>query len=129
MRTPLAWCNVMHDKRRTTGAVASVAFAILLVFMQLGFYTGAMCSATLVYDSFDFDAILVSPGYQHLQQTGAISKARLHQARLVPGVASVVPVHVAGGLWRNITNGVPREIIIMAVDPRHRPFVREEINH
>ena len=37
MRTPLAWLNLVHHKPRTLVAVAGVAFAVLLSFMQLGF--------------------------------------------------------------------------------------------
>ena len=38
MRTPLAWKNVTHNKFRAAASLAGVSFAILLIFMQLGFF-------------------------------------------------------------------------------------------
>ena len=32
MKTPVAWLNLVHQKKRTLVAVAGVAFAVLLVF-------------------------------------------------------------------------------------------------
>ena len=37
MRTPLAWHNLTYNKLRTAVAVDGVGFAVLLIFMQLGF--------------------------------------------------------------------------------------------
>jgi len=35
MRTPLAWLNLVHEKTRLQAT--GVAFAVILVFMNLGF--------------------------------------------------------------------------------------------
>jgi len=37
LRTPLAWKNLTHDVRRLAVAVSGVAFAVILIFMELGF--------------------------------------------------------------------------------------------
>lgn len=128
MRTSLAWCNVIHDRRRTLAAVAGVAFAILLVFMQLGFYTGCKTSATMLYDAFDFDAILLSKTYVHLRLSYSIPRIRVSQASGVPGVASVVPVYVSTALWRHVETQVNRELLVFAVNPDDRPCAIDEIN-
>ena len=60
MKTPLAWLNLTHQKKRTFVAVAGVGFAALLVFMQLGFYGAAESTATIIYDQLDFDILLLS---------------------------------------------------------------------
>ncbi|NJL11398.1 MAG: DevC protein, partial [Calothrix sp. SM1_7_51] len=38
MRIPLAWLNLVHEKTRFLVAIAGVSFAVLLVFMNLGFF-------------------------------------------------------------------------------------------
>ena len=38
MKTRLAWLNLLHDYSRTMVAIAGVAFAVILILMQLGFY-------------------------------------------------------------------------------------------
>src|SRR5882724_9039913 len=100
MKTPLAWLNLVHQKKRTLVAVAGVAFAALLVFMQLGFYGAAEGTATIIYDQLDFDIILLSPQYIDLSRAGTIPSERLRQALAIEGVAEVAPVQVSFGSWR-----------------------------
>ena len=61
MKTPLALLNLLHDKTRTLVAIAGVAFAVVLVLMQLGFLNSVRLTATEVYDQLNFDVVLVSP--------------------------------------------------------------------
>jgi putative ABC transport system permease protein len=128
MRTSIAWRNVFHDKRRTIAASSGVAFAILLVFMQLGFYTACQTSATMVYDTLDFDAILISKPYVHLRYSDTIPRSRLYQASAVSGVASSVPIYVTTGMWRNAASKISREILVLGVNPADQPFRLDEIN-
>jgi len=128
MRTSLAWQNVIHDWRRTATAVAGVAFAILLVFMQLGFYTSARTSSTMVYDLMRFDAIVLSPTYEHLLNAGLVPRTRLRQAAGVPGVAAVAPIYTTPATWKNEANGVGRELLLMGVVPQDRPFDDDDLN-
>ncbi len=36
-RTPLAWLNLIHEPKRLVLAIAGTGFAVMLMFMQLGF--------------------------------------------------------------------------------------------
>jgi putative ABC transport system permease protein len=45
MKTPLAWLNLVHDKTRTLVAIAGVAFAVVLMLMQLGFLNSVRLTA------------------------------------------------------------------------------------
>jgi putative ABC transport system permease protein len=117
MLTPLAWRNVTHKKVRTAVALTGVCFAIVLIFMQLGFYDVAFRASTMILDQFAFDIALVSPQYTHLRASGTIPRARLAQVRSLPGVASASPLYVATGAWRNPESGARRELPILGVDP------------
>src|SRR5438067_12553940 len=101
MKTPVAWLNLVHQTKRTLVVVAGVACAVLLVFMQLGFYGAAESTATIVYDELNFDVMLTSPHYIDINRAGNFPAARLNQALAVPGVAGAAPVDVAFGAWRN----------------------------
>src|SRR5947209_739500 len=59
-RTPLAWRNLLHERPRTLVAVAGVAFAVTLIFVQRGFFVAVRRTATLVYDHLDFDLALLA---------------------------------------------------------------------
>lgn len=128
MSTLLAWRNVLHDKQRTLTALSAVIFAIFLLFMQLGFYTGAIASATMVYDTLRFDAIVLAKPYVHMRQSYTIPRAWLSQGGGVRGVEAVMPVYVSTAEWRNIVNYRTREILLLGVCTTDRPFTREDIN-
>jgi len=122
MPTPLAWRNVTHKKVRTAAALTGVCFAIVLMFMQLGFYDVVFRASTMLIVQFAFDAVLVSPQYVHLRASASFPRDRLAQARSVPGVASASPLYVANGAWRNAETGARRELPILAVDPDEPSF-------
>ncbi len=127
MRTPLAWKNVAHNKVRAAASLAGVGFAIVLIFMQMGFYDACFRSSTMVFDQLEFDIALVSPQYVHLRAAGAVPRRRVYQARSVEGVGSVVPFYVGNALWRSPKTGFQREMLLLAFDPREPPFRLPEL--
>ena len=88
MKTQLVLRHLMHHRARTAVAVAGVAFAVVLIFMQLGVLGSAEQSATLVYDALEFDVLIRSPRYLHLAVAGTFPRNRLYQAGSVPGTFS-----------------------------------------
>jgi putative ABC transport system permease protein len=116
MRIRLAWMNLLHGKVRTLVAVAGVAFSVVLILMQLGFYGSAEKTATLIYDRLAFDVLLRSPQYQHLSRTGQFPKARLEQALSDEAVREAVPLYLGFNLWRNSETRSRRAMFIMAAD-------------
>src|SRR5437660_3439540 len=104
MRTPLAWNNVTYNKVRTAASLSGVTFAIILIFMQLGFYDVCFRSSTMIYDQLDFDIALVSPQYVHLRAPNTLPRRRLYQAKRVPGVAAAMPLYISNGVYRNPGN-------------------------
>ncbi|MCS6850646.1 MAG: ABC transporter permease DevC [Gemmataceae bacterium] len=134
MRVPLAWSNLMHQKARTAIAVAGVAFAVVLIFMQLGFYGSVEATATLVYDQLEFDIILVSSEYLHIQEPGSFPQVRLAQASAVPGVARVAPVYIGFNRWRNPDDPADhpygrkrRHLLVLGIRPTDRTFRLAEV--
>jgi hypothetical protein len=58
---PLAWYNLRHQRSRLLVAVAGVSFAVLLIFMNLGFSGALVNTTTNFYDRFNADIFLLSP--------------------------------------------------------------------
>ncbi len=75
MKTPLAWYNLLQERLRTLVATGGVTFALVLVFMQLGFLQSVWNTATLVLSQMDFDIAIVAPSYQHLGAAGDVPQA------------------------------------------------------
>jgi putative ABC transport system permease protein len=118
MKTPLAWYNLLLDKVRTAVAIAGVAFAVVLILMQLGFYGAVLQTATLIYDRLRFDLLLCSPSYLHLSKSGTISRNRLSQAESLPEIAAAEPLYIGFNLWRNVDTGRRRGIMVLGIDPQ-----------
>jgi putative ABC transport system permease protein len=109
----LARLNLLHQRIRTLISLAGVAFAVLLIFSQLGFLGAVDQTATLLFDKLDFDLLLTSREYLNLNTPEGFPRLRLSQADAVAGVRSVRPFSVCLGLWRGpLPQSSPR------VDPR-----------
>jgi len=125
--TRLAWANLTHHRFRTGVALGGVAFAILLVFMQLGFYGSCVTSASMGLELLAFDVALISPHYVALRQAGAIAERRVRQAAVVPGVESVTGLHVGVARWRSASDGDIQEVLALGFDLKGSPFALPEI--
>ena len=77
----LAWSNLTHQRVRTFVSLVGVGFAVLLVFMQLGFLGAVSTTANLIYDQLDFDVMILSKEYVSLNESSSFPRARLSQAR------------------------------------------------
>lgn len=97
----LAWSNLRQQPGRTLISVVGVAFAVLLIFMQFGFFGSVQRTATLLYDKLDFDLLMVSSEYISLAKPGTVPRMRLAQTRAAKEVNQVRPLTAVLGLWRN----------------------------
>lgn len=127
MKTPLAWHNLIHDRLRTSIALAGVAFAVTLVFLQLGAYGAVLSTATLIYSELDYDVMLRSREYLHFSRPGDFPQARLYQAMSLPGVQHATPLYIGYLPWRNPQTMQRRAILTMAFNPADQVFQLDEI--
>jgi len=58
--TPLAWKNLTHDVRRLAVAVSGVAFAVILIFMELGFLNALLESTVQLLRRLKGEIVIVS---------------------------------------------------------------------
>ena len=126
MKTPLAWHNLAHHKVRTVAAVAGVTFAVVLIFLQLGFRGTAEETASLVYDALEFDVLLRSSHTERLAQCRPFPRLRLIQATSLPGVREVNSVLYGYSRWQS-PQGKARLIIMLGIDPKESVFTGEEL--
>ena len=129
MKTFLAWRNLVHNRVRTLVAVAGVTFAVVLIFMQLGFFGAVETTATVVYSALDFDLCIRSKDYLHFGDSRSFPAARLKQAEGTAGVKSASPFYVGIRLWRNPppNQGEEYGVMVMGCRPEDPVFLREDI--
>jgi len=125
----IAWRQLVKEKRRVAAAVAGIAFAVLLMLVQLGFEQALFKSVRLLYRQFNAELFLVSPRYQNSQFTFDFSARRLEQALAVDGVASVDPVYFKMLIWKNPVTGAKLEIFAIAIPPRTGIVTMSEVNN
>lgn len=120
MRTPLAILNLMHQGPKAAVSIGGVVFALLLVFMQLGFMGAVSYTATNVLEHLRFDAVIRAPDYAHLYEAGAVDRHWLQVARNVPGVVEAVPLWITVQNWRKMPT--EQEARTMTFEPQYLPI-------
>ena len=74
-----AWLQLRRQKIRLAVALAGVAFAVVLMFMQLGFQDALYRSALNVPRRLEADVVLLNPRYTYVADSGTIPRRRLYQ--------------------------------------------------
>src|SRR5437879_6733475 len=123
MKTRLSWRNAWHNKVRSLVALCGIMFAILLIFMELGFYGAARTNAIVVYDMLDFDVAVVSPECMYLGQLGDFPRHRFEEIRSIDGVESLSPLWLQVGRWRNSDTREDWDMLAIAVGPSERAML------
>ncbi|MBF2005747.1 MAG: FtsX-like permease family protein [Chlorogloeopsis fritschii C42_A2020_084] len=125
---PLGWAQLRHQKLRLIVALAGIAFADILIFMQLGFKALLLDGSTLVHKNLRGDLVLVSQRTKSLLEGQAFSRRHLYQAAAVEGVASASPLYFSFGGWVNPWKKEVNNIAVIAFDPAQPVFNLPDIN-
>lgn len=127
-RIPLAWYNLRHDRARLFVAVAGVTFAVLLMFMNLGFLGALINTTTNFYGRFNGDIFLISPESLEISSTKPFPRERLYQAAGIQGVQQVMPLYAEYSLWKNPETLISRALFVYAINPTDPVFLIPELN-
>lgn len=120
-RLPIGWLQLRHNRTRLVAAVGGVAFASLLVLMQLGFQGALVGSIGLPYRALDTQLLISASDMNTLADANPVARARLLQAASVPGVQRVTPVHLGRLDWRQ-PDGTLRTLDVMGFEPSSMPL-------
>ena len=101
MKIPLAWLQISRQKIRLLVSLAGVAFADILMLMQLGFQDALYSSATLVQQKLNADLVLISPQSLALHLMDSFSRRSLYRSLGMKEVESVASIYLAQGYWKN----------------------------
>ncbi len=80
-RVPLAWHNLTHDKRRLVVSVLGVAFAVFLMFVELGFLNALLDASVELIQQLNGELIVVSRARYALNVREPFTRRLLEQAR------------------------------------------------
>jgi putative ABC transport system permease protein len=116
-RIPLAWLLLTRQPVRLAVALAGIAFAGILMFMQLGFRDGLFEASVTVHRQFAADLVLISPRTMSSIGMAPFPRRRLVQAMADPQVRGITPVHWNLLLWRNPDTRSTRSILTLGFEP------------
>jgi putative ABC transport system permease protein len=126
---PLAWRNLVESKLRLTASVAGTAFAVTLMFMELGFRGALLDSMVAVVRSLDGDLFLVHRLLYTLAVPQPFAHGWLEQARSFDDVTWAGPFYVEmrRARWRNPVDRIPRRIRVLAYPPADETLAIEPL--
>ena len=116
-KIPLAWLQLTREKTRLAIALAGIAFADILMFMQLGFLESLYFSNVRFHQSLQGDIVLISRQSSTLLTMKSFSQRRLYKALDLQQVQSVHPVYLDYTSWKNPFTRRPRNILVIGVNP------------
>jgi len=128
LKFPIGWLQLKREKSRFGVAILGIAFAAILVFMQLGFRDAMLDSAVRYHRLWLYDIALVSPEAASLIKPHTFTRRRLYQARAVEGVSAVSAVHTLLVRWKQPDTGNTRDIFVLGIDPDGEVIDLPEIN-
>jgi putative ABC transport system permease protein len=119
---PLAWLQLIREKRRFAVALGGITFAVALMLMQLGLRDALYKSATSLYDHIRCDLVLTGAEYEYVFATDSFTRRRLYSALAVDGVESVAPLYLAGGIWKDPDTRQKRRLQVLGISPSSEVF-------
>jgi putative ABC transport system permease protein len=128
-RTPLAWLQVKREKQRLAVALAGIAFADVLMFVQLGLNDTLYESAASIQNLLQGDLFLINPISETVVALSSFPKERVYQAAGFAEVESVNYVYMGSSQWQNPEQKErQRTVLTIGFDPAKPVFYLPEVN-
>ena len=124
---PLALRMLLHDRARLLTSIGGVAFAVLLMLVQMGFRNSLLDSATALLDALDADVLVAHADKSYFLARATIPRLRLEQALSVPGVAAAYPFWFDERYFVNPDDTSQRPIRVLGFRPGDPVFKRPEL--
>ena len=121
-KIPLAWLQLTREKPRLLVALAGIAFADFLMFMQLAFREALFESNVRLHNSLKGEVVLINPQSNAVNFLESFSQRRLYQALAFKEVASVHPIYVGLTSWKNPQTRRFSEVQVIGANPRDLVF-------
>ena len=105
-RMPIGWLQLSYNRTRLAAAIAGVAFANILVFVQLGILGALNGTIVIPYQMLQGDIIISSSDANTLTDGSPIARAHGFKALGVTGVSQMKPIYIANLEWQLKSGGI-----------------------
>lgn len=125
-RLPIGWLQLTHNRGRLTAALAGVAFANVLIFMQLGFLGALFTAIMKPYLLMNAEIMLSAPDGNTMSDGSNIARQFLYQVAADGNVADATPLFIGRFPWE-LDNGDSVILEVYGVDPEKSVVLLPEI--
>ncbi|MCU0816007.1 MAG: FtsX-like permease family protein [Cypionkella sp.] len=124
-RLPIGWLQLTHNRPRFAAALAGVAFANVLVFVQLGIMNSMGAATLRPYDFFQADLMISAADANALTDGGNVARQWLLQALADPDVVDGMGLFIANVAWERGEKDI--SLTTFGVDPAKPGFLAPAI--
>jgi len=125
-RLPIGWLQLTHNRTRFAAALAGVAFANVLVFVQLGIMNSMGAATLRPYDFFQADIMISAGDSNALTDGGNVARQWLLQAMADPDVTGGMGLFLASVAWDRGEKDI--SLSTFGVDPVKPGFLNPTIS-
>lgn len=120
-RLPIGWLQLTHSRTRFAAALAGVAFANVLVFVQLGIMNSMATATMKPYEFFRADIMISASDANSMTEGGNVARQWQFQALADPEVTDGTGLFVANISWARTTKTL--SLTTYAIDPASPEFL------
>lgn len=115
--SPLAWKLLIRERTRSVVAIIGIGFAALLMYMQLGFQSGLLSSATNFYRSLDADIFIISRATTNSGSYQLFPQSLLYRSFGFDRVSEVIPLYITNIRVQSLDGVKPVSLRLIGLDP------------
>lgn len=124
-RLPIGWLQLTHNRTRFAAALAGVAFANVLVFVQLGIMNSMGAATLRPYAFFQPDVMISAGDANSLTDGGNVARQWLLQAMADPDVTDGMGLFIANVPWDRGDKDI--SLTTFGIDPVKPAFLASDI--
>ncbi|QOF72453.1 FtsX-like permease family protein [Aminobacter sp. SR38] len=124
-RLPIGWLQLTHNRARFAAAIAGVAFANVLVFVQLGIMNSMAVATLRPYEFFRADIIMSAADANAIADGGNVARQWMLQALANPDVIAGMGLFVANVPWDRGQTDI--SLTTFGIDPFKQDFISPKI--
>jgi len=124
-RLPIGWLQLVHQRGRFAAALSGVAFANVLVFVQLGLMSSMGVSTLRPYQFFEGDLLVSAADANTLVEGGNVARQWMLQALADPDVVAGMGLFVALVPWDRGETDI--SLTTFGIDPFRPDFLAPDI--
>ena len=121
-RVSIARSMLLHNKKRLLMSLSALAFTVVIMFMEMGFFNGINDSQSRLATQLNADLIMMDAKSVHLNKFDKMDRIRLNQALGFDEVTEVVPLYKGNVGMKNPQTELTKVIFALAFPPDSDPL-------